>query len=77
MATLTLTVPDAQVTRVVNAVYANANNGALPATQAVGVQFLRQHIYEIIKGEVKGYEAAAAARAVTDSTTDPLDTVTQ
>ena len=77
MATLTLTIADNQVARVVNAIYANNHAGALPATQAIGVQFVRQWLYDQAKAQVKGDESMVAARAIADRADDPLDLTVQ
>ena len=77
MASLTITVPDSQVTRVLNAIWANAHNGELPPSQPAAVQFAREWLYERVKSEVKGYEAMVAARAIADRADDPLDLTVQ
>lgn len=73
MASMTITVADSQVTRVLNAIWGNAHGGALPPSQAAAAQFAREWLYERVKSEVKGYEAAVAARAITERADDPLD----
>ena len=73
MAQMVLVVPDSQVTRVLNAIWANHHNGELPPDQATAAQHAREWLYSLVRREVTGYEAAVAARAITERADDPLD----
>lgn len=73
MASMTISVPDSQVDRVLNAVWANHHNGEMPPSKPEAVQHLREWLYLLVRREVTGYEAAVAARAITERADDPLD----
>jgi hypothetical protein len=67
---LPITVPDAQQTRILNALKTYyANNGTPNPTNAQVQEYLRLEMVAKIKGIVRGVEEAAAAAAVTP--TDP------
>ena len=77
MAQMVLVVPDSQVTRVLNAIWANHHDGESPPDQATAAKHAREWLYSLLKREVRGYEAAAAARAITERADDPLDLTVQ
>ena len=55
MAQMVLVVPDSQVTRVLNAIWANHHNGELPPDQATAAQHAREWLYSLVRREVTGY----------------------
>lgn len=77
MASMTITIDDSQVDRVLNAVWANHHDGEMPPSRPEAVKHLREWLYLLVKREVRGYEAAAAARAITERADDPLDLTVQ
>lgn len=65
MASTTITVPDAVLPRVLDAVA--ATQGYNPATDGTKAQFLKAFIARTLKGIVAEYEASAAASAAAAS----------
>ncbi len=73
MASMTISVPDAQVDRVLDAIWRNRHDGQPAPDKPTAVRFVRQCLYDALKSEVLGWEAAEAARAITERADDPLD----
>lgn len=75
MASIQITIPDAAVQRVLNAI--NGLGGNQPATQAAAIVFARQALYNDIRAKVLTWEAMQADAAKAADQTDPLANVVQ